>query len=110
MLASTDCRTGVTRRGGRLRPRSMSARYVITGMGVMSSLGLDADSTWQGVSQGRSGIAPIRAFDASALPTRIAGELPGFDAKVHVDKSMRKSLRMMARTLQLAVAIAHKAM
>jgi 3-oxoacyl-[acyl-carrier-protein] synthase II len=76
----------------------------------MTSLGLDADATWQGVAQGRSGIAPIQAYNASSLPSRIAGELRGFDAKVHVDKSMRKGLRMMARTLQLAVAIAHKAM
>jgi len=83
----------------------MSARrFVITGLGVMTSLGLDAASTWQGLVEGRSGIGPIRSFDPSGLPVRIGGELQGFDPKAIVEKRARKELNKMARTLQLAVA------
>jgi 3-oxoacyl-[acyl-carrier-protein] synthase II len=89
----------------------MSARrFVITGMGVLTSLGLDVDSTWQGVSQGKSGIGPITAFDASALPSRIAGELPGFNARNYGDKTFKRNFPRMARTLQLAAACAYTAM
>lgn len=54
-------------------------RVVVTGMGILSPLGLDLDSNWQAVTAGQSGIGPITRFDASAFPTRIAGEVKGFD-------------------------------
>ncbi|MGI8560158.1 MAG: beta-ketoacyl-ACP synthase II [Luteimonas sp.] len=54
-------------------------RVVITGLGILSPLGNDLASSWDGVTAGRSGIAPITHFDASAFPTRIAGEVKGFD-------------------------------
>lgn len=54
-------------------------RVVITGMGILSPLGLDLESSWEGVTAGRSGIGPITHFDASAFPTRISGEVKGFD-------------------------------
>jgi 3-oxoacyl-[acyl-carrier-protein] synthase II len=79
-------------------------------MGVISPLGLDADSFWNSLASGQSGIRPIQSFDASALPTRIAGEVRGFDAKQFLDKKDRKSLRVMARSIQLAVAAAQLAM
>jgi 3-oxoacyl-[acyl-carrier-protein] synthase II len=53
---------------------------------------------------GRSGIKPITLFDPSGLPSRIAGEISDFDAKVYFDKKDRKSLKMMARAIQLGVA------
>ena len=52
---------------------------MVTGLGILSPLGLDLASSWDGVVNGRSGIGPITHFDASAFPTRIAGEVPGFD-------------------------------
>ena len=55
-----------------------SRRTVITGIGVLSPIGLDAASFWRSLLEGRSGIRPIRAFDASALPVRFAGEIPDF--------------------------------
>ena len=55
-------------------------RVVITGLGILSPLGADLASSWDGVVSGRSGIGPITHFDASAFPTRIAGEVPDFDA------------------------------
>jgi 3-oxoacyl-[acyl-carrier-protein] synthase II len=87
-----------------------SRRAVITGIGVLSPIGIDADSFWTSLQEGRSGVRSIQTFDASALPVRIAGEIPDFDAKNYVEKNQRKGLRMMARTVQLAVAAAHLAM
>jgi 3-oxoacyl-[acyl-carrier-protein] synthase II len=81
-------------------------RVVVTGIGVISPIGLNAASFWEGLQQGRSGIKPFRAFDISPLTTRIAGEIPEFDAKNYIDKDKRKSLRMMARGIQLAVSAA----
>lgn len=54
-------------------------RVVITGLGILSPLGNDLAASWDGVVNGRSGIAPITHFDASAFATRIAGEVKGFD-------------------------------
>ncbi|HEY4529651.1 MAG TPA: beta-ketoacyl-ACP synthase II [Luteimonas sp.] len=54
-------------------------RVVITGLGILSPLGNDLASSWQGIVDGRSGIGPITNFDASAFATRIAGEVTGFD-------------------------------
>ena len=58
---------------------SQQRRVVVTGLGILSPLGLDLASSWDGVVNGRSGIGPITHFDASAFPTRIAGEVKGFE-------------------------------
>ncbi len=55
-------------------------RVVITGLGILSPLGNDLASSWDGIVNGRSGIGPITHFDASAFATRIGGEVRGFDA------------------------------
>jgi 3-oxoacyl-[acyl-carrier-protein] synthase II len=85
-------------------------RVVITGIGLTSSIGLGAESFWNSLSQGRSGIKAITAFDTSALTTRIGGQITDFDAKNYLDKKDRKSLRIMARPIQLAVAAAQLAL
>ncbi|MEO5628422.1 MAG: beta-ketoacyl synthase N-terminal-like domain-containing protein, partial [Thermomonas sp.] len=54
-------------------------RVVVTGMGMVSPLGNDLASSWDGIINGRSGIGPVEGFDASTYPTRIAGEIRGFD-------------------------------
>jgi 3-oxoacyl-[acyl-carrier-protein] synthase II len=54
-------------------------RVVVTGLGIVSPLGNDLASTWDGIVNGRSGIAGVTHFDASAMATRIAGEVKGFD-------------------------------
>ena len=66
-------------------------RVVITGMGILSPLGNDLASSWDAVTAGRSGIGPITHFDASAFPTRISGEVKGFDASNWIaPKEMKK--------------------
>jgi 3-oxoacyl-[acyl-carrier-protein] synthase II len=54
-------------------------RVVITGLGIVSPVGNDLASSWDSIVNGRSGIAPVTHFDASAMATRIAGEVKAFD-------------------------------
>src|SRR5262245_54130389 len=88
---------------------SRSRRVVLTGIGVVCPLGLTLGTFRQALRDGRSGVRAVRAFDTSALPVRIAGEVEGFDAKEYLEKKDRKSLKIMARTMQLAVAAARLA-
>lgn len=84
----------------------MPEPLVITGIGAVTPVGLDRESTWAALLAGRSGAGPITAFDASALPTRIAAEVTGFDpASVLQGKRLRRS----ARFTQFAVAAAREA-
>lgn len=75
---------------------------VITGVGVVSPIGIGREAFWEGLRQGRSGVRPIVSFDASALPIRIAAEIRDFDPKAFV--TARKSLKVMSRDAQLGVA------
>jgi 3-oxoacyl-[acyl-carrier-protein] synthase II len=79
-------------------------------MGVLTPIGLSPEDFWSALSSGRSGIAAISSFDATRLPVRIAGEIRDFDAREYVEKKDRKSLKVMARTIQLAVAGAQRAL
>ena len=66
-------------------------RVVITGLGILSPLGNDLESTWAGIKAGRSGIGPITHFDASTFPTRIAGEVKDFDPATFISpKDIKK--------------------
>jgi 3-oxoacyl-[acyl-carrier-protein] synthase II len=85
-------------------------RAVVTGAGVLSPVGRGADPFLRSLLEGKSGVKPIRGFDASSLPVRFAGEIPDFDAKDYVAKKDRRGLKMMARTIQLAVAAAQLAL
>ncbi|MEX1287950.1 MAG: beta-ketoacyl-ACP synthase II [Acidimicrobiia bacterium] len=82
-------------------------RVVVTGLGALSPLGNDVASTWSGMVEGRSGIGPITAFDASNLRTRIAGELKDFDPETWLP---RKEARRLDRFVQIYVAAAIQAM
>ncbi len=70
----------------------MSRRVVVTGIGLVSSLGVGTEPTWQGLCEGRSGIGPITHFDASQFAARIAGEVKGFDPLQFVEKKDVKKL------------------
>ncbi|OXM84762.1 beta-ketoacyl-ACP synthase II [Paenibacillus rigui] len=79
----------------------MKQRVVITGMGVMTSLGHDLETFWGNLLAGKSGVGPIELFDVSEYPTRIAAEIKDFNPEQYFDK---KEARRMDRFVQFAVA------
>jgi 3-oxoacyl-[acyl-carrier-protein] synthase II len=81
-------------------------RVVITGLGAVTPLGLNADEYWRNLVAGKSGIDKITLFDASDLSCQVAGEVKGFDPFQYID---RKAARHMARFSQFAVAAAKMA-
>lgn len=84
-----------------------SRRVVITGMGLITSLGHDLETSWAGLCEGRSGIKPIRNFDATNYPVRFAGEVQDFDPTPYLE---RKEIRRTDPYTQLAVAAAKQAL
>ena len=86
---------------------STDRRVVVTGMGAMTPLALTLEETWKGLVSGRSGVGPITQLDASDCPSRIAGELKGFDPRDYLGA---KEARRMARCSQVSVAMAQAAL
>jgi 3-oxoacyl-[acyl-carrier-protein] synthase II len=76
-------------------------RVVITGIGLVSPLGIGTEATWEGLCAGRSGVGPITRFDASAFAARIAAEVKGFDPLQYVDK---KDVKKMDPFIHYAIA------
>jgi 3-oxoacyl-[acyl-carrier-protein] synthase II len=85
-------------------------RVVLTGLGLVTPLGLDLDSIWTALAKGQSGVRRIREYDPSAFPVQFGGEIDQFDARQHLEKKDRKRLSSMPRTFQLAVVAAQFAM
>jgi 3-oxoacyl-[acyl-carrier-protein] synthase II len=81
-------------------------RVVITGLGMVSPLGLDTAANWEALIAGRSGIDNITLFDASQHTTRFAGEVKGFDPTAYIN---RKEARRMDRFAQFAVVASQQA-
>ncbi|AZK47827.1 beta-ketoacyl-ACP synthase II [Paenibacillus lentus] len=84
----------------------MKHRVVITGMGVVTSLGQDLDTFWNNLTAGKSGVSAIESFDVSEYPTRIAASVKDFNVEDYVD---RKDARKMDRFVQFAAAAATNA-
>jgi 3-oxoacyl-[acyl-carrier-protein] synthase II len=76
-------------------------RVLVTGIGLVSSLGIGTDANWEALLAGRSGIGPITKFDATEFSTRIAGEVRGFSPLQFVDK---KDVKKMDVFIQYAIA------
>lgn len=76
-------------------------RVVVTGLGVLSSLGIGKDAFWDGLVNGRNGISLVTAFDTAEFTTRFAGEIKNFDPSVYIHV---KQMKRMDRTSQFAVA------
>jgi len=85
----------------------VTRRVVVTGVGLVSSLGIGTDATWQALLAGQSGIGPITHFDASAFAARIAGEVKGFDPLQFLEK---KEVKKMDTFIQFALAASTFAM
>lgn len=82
-------------------------RVVVTGLGIVSPLGVGCEQTWEAAIAGRSGAGPITRFDASDLGCRIACEVTGFEPERHIDA---RALRRMDRVSQFAVAAGRMAL
>ncbi len=79
----------------------MRRRVVITGLGLISPLGIGIEENWKGLVEGKSGIGPITRFDASQFSTRIAGEVKDFNPENYIDK---KEIRKMDLFIHFALA------
>ncbi len=84
-------------------------RVVITGVGIVSPIGIGARAHWDNLIAGTMGIRPITAFDPAGLPCRLAGEVPGYKIGDFVPKTYRKATKVMARDTELAVVAADDA-
>jgi 3-oxoacyl-[acyl-carrier-protein] synthase II len=76
-------------------------RVVITGLGLVSPLGIGAEASWNAAAAGKVGIGPITQFDASTYPVRIAGEVKDFDPAQYIEA---KEIKKMDRFIHLAMA------
>lgn len=85
----------------------MKRRVVITGMGVITSLGLDCNTLWNSLKNGKSGIGTITKFDVSEFSTKVAAEINNFEPTNYID---RKEAKRMDTYTQYAIAAAMEAM
>ncbi len=85
----------------------MKHRVVVTGLGAVSPLGLDADTLWDGLLAGRSGVGPITRFDATEYPVTFGAEVDDFDPTAWVDG---KDVKKLDRFLQFGIASAEMAL
>jgi 3-oxoacyl-[acyl-carrier-protein] synthase II len=79
----------------------VSRRVVVTGVGLLSSVGIGTEATWQSILAGQSGIGRITSFDAAKFACQIAGEVHGFDPSRYIEK---KEIKKMGRFIQFAIA------
>jgi 3-oxoacyl-[acyl-carrier-protein] synthase II len=82
-------------------------RVVVTGIGLVSSLGIGTEANWAGIKAGQSGVGTITKFDATQFATRIAGEVKNFDPLAFIDK---KDVKKMDIFIQYAIAASQFAM
>src|SRR5688572_8817522 len=94
------------------RKRPEECRVVITGMGMLSPLGIGVEAFWRKLSAGESGIGPIRWLSHSAAPGNMGGEVWDFDekeARKTYLSPQKKTMKLMCREIQLGVASANLA-
>lgn len=70
----------------------MNKRVVVTGLGMISPLGIGVNENWEAICQGKSGIGPITRFDITDFPSKIAGEVKGFNPEDFIDKKETKKM------------------
>jgi 3-oxoacyl-[acyl-carrier-protein] synthase II len=79
----------------------LSRRVVVTGVGLLSPLGIGSEETWQAIREGRNGISHIEQFDPTGFNCRIAGEVKNFDPTQFIE---RKEIKKMGRFIQFGIA------
>jgi len=82
-------------------------RVVVTGMGMISPLGLDVQSSWKAILEGKSGVGFITHFDATGYPVRIAAEVKGFEPTKYIEQ---KEVKKMDRFIHFAIAATEMAL
>ena len=87
--------------------RGPSRRVAVTGVGLVSPLGIGTRENWEALKAGRSGIGPITRFDAAQYPVRIAGEVKGFDPALYVSK---KDIKKMDTFIHYGMGASHYAL
>ena len=70
----------------------MNKRVVVTGLGMVSPLGIGVKDNWEAICQGKSGIGPVTRFDITDFPSKIAGEVKGFNPEDFIDKKETKKM------------------
>ncbi len=81
-------------------------RVVITGVGIVAPNGIGREAFWNACVDGHSGIGPIRSFDASNHPIRVAGEVHDFDPSPYIPDKFRKSVKVMGRAAKFGIGAA----
>lgn len=85
------------------------ARVVVTGIGIVSPLGVGSRAHWEALIDGKTGVRRVAAFDPSGFGCQVGGEVPAFKIGDFVPKSYRKATKVMARDIELAVVAADDA-
>src|SRR4051794_11187679 len=83
-------------------------RVVVTGMGMATPVGLDVESSWEALREGRGGVGPITLFDAGSFATRIAAELKGFGLQKDLGQAAYR-WRGHGRNTRIALAVGMQA-
>jgi len=84
----------------------LTRRVVVTGVGLISALGIGTEETWKKLLAGESGAGPITHFDTTGFAATIAAEVKGFDPHLYIEK---KEIKKMGRFIQFAMAAAQMA-
>lgn len=84
-------------------------RVVITGLGLVTPIGIGAEAIWNALLEKKSGIARISAFDPSRFKSQVGGQISGLSTSNAIPKAYRKSIRVMARDIEIAVVAAYEA-
>ncbi|HKS97317.1 MAG TPA: beta-ketoacyl synthase N-terminal-like domain-containing protein, partial [Terriglobia bacterium] len=84
----------------------MTRRVVVTGIGLVSALGIGTEETWKNVLAGQNGVGPITHFDTTGFGATIAAEVKGFDPLQYIEK---KEVKKMGRFIQFAMAASQMA-
>src|SRR5437879_4365607 len=85
---------------------SSMRRVVVSGVGVVAPNGVGKEAFWSACCDGKSGVGPIRAFDASKHPVKVAAEVPEFDFTPYIRAEHRKTIKIMSRAMRFGVAAA----
>lgn len=95
-----------------------STRVVITGLGIISPIGMEPDTLWNNLVEGRSGIAPLQNLPSDGLPFRSAAEVSEFTGNIEdygpldktLQRAIKKGIKVMCREIEMGVAAAQRAL